>query len=196
MTKYYHCNGIGGGYLLIEKTDDKFFVISRIGVRFVPDNINQLVLDNWIAKDEVKEVTEELAKQILADYTGSGKTKEEKIALLLETSKAYTLATRSADGPTCRYFKEDTIGCGVSRLIKDKELCKKLDAVGSTSGAGICNDHIFNLLPEEVKVYGKNLLLVLQRLHDIAEHWTEEGLSPDGIREVNQLEKLINDGQL
>jgi hypothetical protein len=85
---------------------------------------------------------------------------------------------------SCIYSGE--IGCGVGRLIEDKDLCAKLDNLGS--GAGVCLDSVFRQLPENVQELNQEFLMDLQKLHDYGHHWNYDGLSDAGEDFMTALE--------
>lgn len=85
----------------------------------------------------------------------------------------------------CLYSGE--IGCGVGRLIEDKDLCARLDSLGGA--AGVCNHLVFEQLPENVKELGRDFLMDLQKLHDDGHYWTPDGLSDDGNDFITVLEE-------
>lgn len=82
---------------------------------------------------------------------------------------------------SCMYSGE--IGCGVGRLIEDKDLCARLDMLG-----GVCLTYIFEQLPENVKELDQEFLKDLQKLHDYGHHWDEKGLTDDGESFMTELE--------
>jgi hypothetical protein len=104
--------------------------------------------------------------------------------LLEKTAKHYNNLNRNTDGGLCYYFPrhENTEGCAIGRLIKDKQLCKRLDENGN-SAVG----EVFNRLPKYVKQYGKEFLSRLQELHDTNVYWYAKGLTPDGKKEVKRI---------
>jgi hypothetical protein len=88
---------------------------------------------------------------------------------------------------TCIYSGE--IGCGVGRLIEDKDLCAKLDSSSDRcGGSGVCLPSVFEQLPENVQELGQEFLMDLQALHDHGQHWTSNGLSNAGENFMNELE--------
>lgn len=115
------------------------------------------------------------------------KSKEEKLALLEETAKAFTLETRSVkpESIVCLYGGR---GCAVGRLIADKQLCARLDAFGNSD---IKNPAIWELIPEDVKEWGVDLLSNLQMLHDLEENWDSSGLTERGRQELAEIKEFI-----
>lgn len=107
------------------------------------------------------------------------KTKEQKIALLEETTNFFNSQNRCRDkiDGGCKYYMKGLNGCAIGRLIEDKELCKELDKM---EGTEVSNIKIFELLPENLQEYGQSFLVELQKLHDTEYYWNDEGLSLAG----------------
>jgi hypothetical protein len=101
------------------------------------------------------------------------------------TSQNRAVNNRAIDSETCLYSGE--IGCGVGRLIEDKDLCARLDSFGGD--AGVCNHLVFEQLPDNVKELGQGFLQDLQKLHDDGHYWTPDGLSDDGNGFITVLEE-------
>lgn len=108
-------------------------------------------------------------------------TKKELIkkrrAVLNDTIAHFNLKNRCVNRyGDCRYIvveKDKVRGCAIGRLIKDKELCKRLDKRGPVS-------EVFRFLPQFLKDLGERFLTVVQRLHDDEQNWREDGLSERG----------------
>lgn len=126
------------------------------------------------------------------------RTKEEKIKLLNETVEYY-----SAD-PLNRICKTDekcvynpkTIGkegtsegCAVGRLLPP-ELSLKLD--NDFNNVPVTREDLFDILPEDVKNYGRSFLGSLQQLHDSSVYWNSTGLSEAGRERVKTITQDIN----
>lgn len=81
----------------------------------------------------------------------------------------------------CKYYpvSDKSEGCAVGRKIKDKELCKMLDDL-EDPGVG----NVFDDLPDDLKVCGKNFLTFVQVLHDSMMSWDITGLTPYGKNKV------------
>lgn len=84
---------------------------------------------------------------------------------------------RSVDAATKGCIYSGEIGCGVGRLVDDKDLCARLDHLAFSA---VCQTAIFDQLPENVKELGHGFLMDLQRLHDQRHYWNENGLSDVG----------------
>jgi hypothetical protein len=105
------------------------------------------------------------------------KTKQERRLEILKWEKENrTSQNRAIKDSSCLYSGE--IGCGVGRLIEDKDLCARLDSFDGEAGVG--NHSVFEQLPENVKELGQGFLMDLQKLHDFGHYWTPNGLSDDG----------------
>ena len=112
--------------------------------------------------------------------------KERRLEILKWERENRTSLNRAIDVDlSCIYSGE--IGCGVGRLIEDKDLCARLDGFGGI-GSGVCLTSIFEQLPENVKELEQEFLSDLQKLHDHGSHWNENGLSDDGDKLMNELE--------
>lgn len=112
--------------------------------------------------------------------------KERRLEILKWERENRTSSNRViGDDLSCIYSGE--IGCGVGRLIEDKDLCARLDRFGE-AGSGVCLAYIFEQLPENVKELGQEFLIDLQKLHDHGHHWNEKGLSEDGEEFMVKLE--------
>ena len=114
----------------------------------------------------------------------SNEIKKKRKALLDETAAHFNLNNRSTEFPTIIYQRciYSGVGCAIGRKIEDKELCKKLDQSDPfmSKGSAVSNDYIFNQLPDHLRELGQDFLVDLQRLHDFAENWNENGLSGQG----------------
>ncbi len=121
--------------------------------------------------------------------------KQKQLRILNETALAYTISTRCTRGGlfgTCEYYKEGTQGCAVGRLIEDKELCKRFDSCKNEDGtlmesSIVSNDEVFTQLPEHIQELGKDFLRDLQLLHDSLVNWTNDGISDEGLRYVEEI---------
>jgi len=76
------------------------------------------------------------------------------------------------------------IGCGVGRLIEDKDLCYNLDK--SPFSAVPC---IFSFLPKDVRELGEDFLCSVQLFHDRKANWNENGLTSIGMKTYDCLKK-------
>jgi hypothetical protein len=111
---------------------------------------------------------------------------ERRLEILKWEKENRTSQNRAVDKSlACRFSGE--FGCGVGRLIEDKDLCARLDSLGGE--AGVCNQLVFEQLPDNVKELGQNFLLDLQKLHDGGHYWTPNGLSDDGNDFMTRLEE-------
>lgn len=102
---------------------------------------------------------------------------QKRLTVLNDTIGYFNTTTRNINvNDTCQYYPqhEKTEGCAVGRLIKDKELCKKLDTLGGGTRK------LFKHLPAEVQELGVEFLVDLQLLHDYLYHWDQNGLTPRG----------------
>ncbi len=117
--------------------------------------------------------------------------KERRLEILKWEKENRTSQNRAINNSlTCIYSGE--IGCGVGRLIEDKDLCARLDSLGGGAwvcNPGVCNHSVFEQLPENVKELGQDFLKDLQKLHDYGHHWTPDGLSDDGNGFITVLEE-------
>lgn len=124
---------------------------------------------------------------------------EKKIALLEDTVKHFSEDPQRRcfdpiDG-VCTYspnLETNSLssGCAIGRLLSD-ELRKQFDdQFGSLDVRG------FRKLPTEIKGYGLKLLVELQNLHDIKEHWTIDSLTEKGLYKVEQIKKMIRTKQI
>lgn len=106
---------------------------------------------------------------------------KKRLELLNETISFYNSNNRCvADNlSSCLYHKEGSAGCAIGRYIEDKELCVKLDNMGSVS-----NKEVFDLLPKKLTILGQGFLSSIQGLHDDKECWEEDGLSEEGKKRV------------
>ena len=108
-------------------------------------------------------------------------------AVLDDTIAYFNTNTRSIDETLkcCYRPTELSEGCAVGRLIKDKELCKQLDANLEGVGTGVVR--VFNKLPIEVQELGESFLCDLQSLHDLGGYWDENGLRESGVERANRI---------
>ena len=106
--------------------------------------------------------------------------KQRRLAVLNEACNHFNSTNRSKDeiNGGCFYYPPtpSSEGCAVGRLIKDKELCKSLDAMDDT---GV--EQVFDYLPNDVQELGKAFLNSLQLLHDTSRFWNEKGLTEEGV---------------
>lgn len=128
-------------------------------------------------------------------------TREQMLDYVNEVANTYNSTNRASkvipateDKPEssggCYYFFEGTQGCAIGRRIPDKELCKTLDKQDAT---GVGNNAVYNLLPDNLKIYTKSFLSDIQSLHDYAENWIPTGLSVMGTKNVERLKERIMD---
>lgn len=124
------------------------------------------------------------------------KSKEEKLALLEETVAYYTEDVNRrcvVNDKQCAYagstLDKDSDGCAIGRLL-DNETKLYLDRCHSNRGV----DQVWEHIPENVKVYGKELLIQLQQLHDYPAHWDDKGLTIEGKRQYDIIKTRINIG--
>lgn len=120
--------------------------------------------------------------------------KLKRLEVLEDVATYFNLETRNADNTgTCKYLpiSEKSQGCAVGRLIKDKELCAKLDNLDDKSG--VYYDNIFEQLPKEVQILGQLFLMRLQDLHDNPNNWIETGLSHQGNVRFNDIKNTFID---
>lgn len=118
------------------------------------------------------------------------KSKQEMLALLNETAATYNSTNRSVeitpDGhELCKYFTSADCGCAIGRLIPDKELCQRLDALAKY-GSSVVTD-IYKLLPENLQEYPIDFLSQLQKLHDKEFNWVATGISEVGKQKVEEI---------
>lgn len=128
------------------------------------------------------------------------KTKQDKLVLLEDTIKYYSedINRRCVNSTTdlC-YYSSTSIpdkwsdGCAIGRLLTPK-LRLELDAKSSEM-SNTSVKHIFHLLPENIQDYGKDFLDKLQKLHDNARNWNDEGLSEHGKIMVDEIKFEINE---
>jgi hypothetical protein len=112
--------------------------------------------------------------------------KERRLEILKWEKENRTSQNRAVNNSlACLYSGE--IGCGVGRLIEDKDLCARLDSLGG--GAGVGRQQVFEQLPENVRELGQDFLKDLQKLHDDGQYWTPDGLSDDGNDFMTVLEE-------
>jgi hypothetical protein len=90
----------------------------------------------------------------------------------------------SLDGCTYSPAHNNTQGCAIGRLIKDKALCAELDVMGDSSNSYVGHEEVFKKLPLEIQSLGKGFLEAVQTLHDSPDNWNENGLSEMGEEEV------------
>lgn len=113
--------------------------------------------------------------------------KERRLEILKWERENRTSLNRAIDNDlTCIYSGE--IGCGVGRLIEDKDLCARLDGLNWDVVSGVCLISVFNQLPENVKELDQEFLIDLQKLHDYGHHWNERGLTDDGESFMTEME--------
>lgn len=123
--------------------------------------------------------------------------KAKRLKVLNDTVKTYNKTNRAVSGiGGCFYFKEGTVGCGVGRLIEDKELCKALDVPYDENGKSMNStgvEFIFNRLPENVKELGVDFLKEIQLLHDARVHdfWDANGLTQVGVDQVERIKQVF-----
>lgn len=91
-----------------------------------------------------------------------------------------TSKNRAASGYSCWYYLENTPGCAIGRLIKDKVLAEHLNTRGSV-------DAIKNQLPPEIQALGIEFLVEIQVFHDNPENFTNVGLTHIGTEKINNL---------
>lgn len=116
-----------------------------------------------------------------------------RLSVLEDTCTYFNLNNRNVESGTynCLYYpvSDKTEGCAIGRLIKDKELCKRLDlGIGFDQSKGVSFSEVFKLLPDELQELGKDFLTALQSLHDSGTNWTDMGLSPLGVIQKNNLQ--------
>ena len=110
---------------------------------------------------------------------------QQREVLLNETIAHYTSSNRSINGDVCNYKPSKTSeGCAIGRKIADKELCTILDSTSLSLKDGTSVFYVFYLLPEDLKILGKEFLSELQDLHDSPNHWNKTGLTYEGQRKV------------
>jgi hypothetical protein len=126
------------------------------------------------------------------------KTRLDKVNLLIQTAGFFNSTNRSVSvlgsgGASCLYrnLNPKLPGCAVGRLIKDKRLKGKLD---DCDDSGIYKSEVWNLIPEDVKMWGQEFLTKLQAFHDTIQNWDENGLSSKGLEEFNFIKVMINTG--
>jgi len=111
---------------------------------------------------------------------------ERRLEILKWEKENRTSQNRAINNNSLACLYSGEIGCGVGRLIEDKDLCARLDSLGN--GAGVCNYSVFEQLPDNVKELGQEFLQDLQKLHDGGHYWTPVGLSDDGDDFMTRLE--------
>jgi len=114
---------------------------------------------------------------------------QKQLALLEDTIKFFNSENRAEYNGKCTYHTEDGRGCAIGRLIPDKELCKKFDALEDSP---VYEERVFSNLPDNVKEYGKFFLSELQKLHDHTECWSINGLSSIGEVKVQKIKHAFD----
>lgn len=120
-------------------------------------------------------------------------SKEKKLELVEDTVKYYSEDTqRRCLGNGQCYYSPVTAdnplssGCAVGRLVSP-ELQLILD---KHFACGLVD--IFHLLPEDIQEYGQDLLEELQRFHDGANNWDDDGLTLYGQTNLEKIYEKIN----
>lgn len=115
--------------------------------------------------------------------------KEKRLEVLEDVVKYFNSNTRNATPDnTCKYLPitSKSEGCAIGRLIKDKELCARLDK-GDNYSSGVSHEEIFSQLPDELKILGVEFLAAIQGLHDDPSNWDINGLTGEGKRDYNYI---------
>lgn len=87
-------------------------------------------------------------------------------------------------GGRCKY----ELGCAIGVRIKRISLRKKLDNADLyNSSTAVCNDQVFNDLPDYLKELTQPFLKHLQNMHDLRDKWQIGGLSDKGKIEVERI---------
>lgn len=114
---------------------------------------------------------------------------KKQLAFLNETIAFYNSSNRCVLDNICRYapLTAQTPGCAIGRTLKPK-LKKELDLL-SDNGESFLT--VFKLLPNRLKILGKDFLGKVQNLHDSKRNWDENGLSEFGQREATYIKSLF-----
>jgi hypothetical protein len=96
----------------------------------------------------------------------------------------------------CSYVpvEEHQTGCAIGRFL-DKELRKKLrqnDNVGEVWALAKREEYFEQLVPEWMQKIPTDILLQIQKLHDVNDYWNKCGLSQYGKEMVQKIKELIN----
>lgn len=122
------------------------------------------------------------------------KTIKQKLALLDETAAFFNSSNRCEGAHySCRYWMRGKAGCAIGRLIKDKELCRKLDEAKINA---VNSDYVFNALPKDLQEYGRRYLAYLQCLHDDSFNWQRDGISALGKIAVKKIRNKVLTGEI
>ena len=105
------------------------------------------------------------------------------------TINHFNSENRCVDKAACKYRLNEK-GCAIGREISDK-LANELDEsnCGDTS---VSECEIFNKLPKRLQRMGRNFLTDIQRFHDNATDWDENGLSQSGKKNAKEIAKKFN----
>lgn len=124
---------------------------------------------------------------------------KKRLALLEETVAFFKLdnlcMTSKDERGTCKYYIKGKAGCAIGRKIKSIKLKKELDAnVNSFGGSvtGVGNDVVFNKLPKDLQELGQQFLKSIQKLHDTLPNWDENGISAEGLKDVEKIKTEFN----
>ncbi len=74
-------------------------------------------------------------------------------------------------------------------------MCKVFDSnlLDSLSGgSGVSRDSIFNELPTNLKILGKEFLCMIQNIHDDNDFWDEKGITPKADYLINHIKTKFN----
>jgi len=129
--------------------------------------------------------------------------KSKRLAVLESTLNYFTISNRSVvrtmNRRTCQYAPIEGVseGCAVGRLIKDKDLCKRLDDNGKDGMSATVVVDVWEQLPKSVQELGLQFLSELQILHDSDIFWCNEGLNKEGQKALarikrNHIENLVD----
>ena len=109
--------------------------------------------------------------------------------LLQNTINHFNSNNRSTSGAwDCLYRNKEGRSCAIGRELPDK-LTKQLDNLPKP---GVCQQDVFNKLPQRLQNMGQGFLITLQNLHDKSQNWTKKGLSLVGKENVDSICQKFN----
>ena len=116
-----------------------------------------------------------------------------KVEIINIVASHYNLSNRATNHRgQCQYITSDGKMCAVGMCIEDDKIQHLKGAIMDVIGL---NDEwgLQVILKEEYRGHSVDFWTELQALHDIEGHWTDEGLSKEGKKEVAFLIKAYSD---
>lgn len=127
----------------------------------------------------------------MSNYCDIQNIKQRQLAFLNDTAQFYNNKNRAIikeAGNRCTYSSTPTSpGCAIGRHL----FSNVSDAIGkiNTSDASVTHPEILAKLPQWMRDMEIYFLLAVQVLHDTANNWDKNGLSPEGHRNYNGIKR-------